>query len=86
MSGLTRHFRESIEVHETQNLKLEAKHQGVSINRLSNYLLAVQLTQLETLYALESQLEKKSILHLKERIKHILEKIPGRQVSAWDRQ
>ena len=86
MSGLTRHFRQSIEVHETKNLKLEAKHQGVSINQLSNYLLAVQLTQLETLYALESRLEKKSIPYLKERVKHILEKVPGRQVPAWDRQ
>jgi len=49
-----------------KKLELEAKHQGVSINQLSNYLLAVQLTQLETLYALESRLEKKSIPHLKE--------------------
>ena len=41
-----------------KKLELEAKNQGVSINQLSNYLLAVQLTQLETLYALESRLEK----------------------------
>ena len=41
-----------------KKLELEAKHQGVSINQLSNYLLTVQLTQLETLYALESRLEK----------------------------
>ena len=86
MSGLTRHFRQSIEVYETKKLELEAKHQGVSINQLSNYLLAVQLTQLETLYALESRLEKKSIPHLKERVKHIQEKIPGKQVPAWGRQ
>ena len=69
-----------------KKLELEAKNQGVSINQLSNYLLAVQLTQLETLYALESRLEKKSIPELKERVRHILEKVPGRQVSAWDRQ
>ena len=69
-----------------KKLELEAKHPGVSINQLSNYLLAVQLTQLETLYALESRLEKKSIPQLKERVKYILEKTPGRQVPAWDRQ
>ena len=68
-----------------KKLELEAKNQGVSINQLSNYLLAVQLTQLETLYALESRLEKKSIPELKERVRHILEKVPGRQVPAWDR-
>ncbi len=68
-----------------KKLELEAKHQGVSINQLSNYLLAVQLTQLETLYALESRLEKKSIPQLKERVRHILEKVPGKQVPAWDR-
>ena len=68
-----------------KKLELEAKNQGVSINQLSNYLLAVQLTQLETLYALESRLEKKSIPELKERVRHILGKVPGRQVPAWDR-
>ena len=68
-----------------KKLELEAKHQGVSINQLSNYLIAVQLTQLETLYALESRLEKKSIPQLKERVRHILEKVPGKQVPAWDR-
>ena len=68
-----------------KKLELEAKNQGVSINQLSNYLLAVQLTQLETLYALESRLEKKSIPELKERVQHILGKVPGRQVPAWDR-
>jgi len=67
-------------------LELEAKYQGVSVNQLSNYLLAVQLTQLETLSALELRLEKKSIPQLKEKVKHILENVPGRQVPAWDRQ
>lgn len=61
-----------------------AKYQGTSLNQLSNYLLTTQLTQLETLSALETRLSNKSIPDLKEKVRNILEKVPDRPVPEWD--
>ncbi len=65
-------------------LERSAKYQGTSINQLSNYLLTTQLTQLETLSALETRLSKKSISDLKEKVRNILENVPDRPVPEWD--
>ncbi len=66
-------------------LEREAKYQGVSMNQLTNYLLTIQLTQMETISALESRLCTKSIQELKPKVNHILEKVPDRGVPEWDR-
>jgi hypothetical protein len=67
-----------------RRLERQARHQGTSINQLTNYLLTTQLTQLEALASLDAKLSKKSIPGLKAKVKTILEKIPGRPVPAWD--
>lgn len=67
-----------------RRLERQAKHQGTSINQLTNYLLTTQLTQLETLTALDTKLSRKSITGLKAKVKTILDKIPDRPVPAWD--
>jgi hypothetical protein len=67
-----------------RRLEREAKYQGVSLNQLTNYMLTVQLTQLETISALETKLSGKSVFPLKENVSSILDKIPGRSVPAWD--
>ncbi len=66
-------------------LEREAKYQGVSMNQLTNYLLTIQLTQIETVSALESRLSKKSIQELKPKVMHLLDKVPDREVPEWDR-
>ena len=67
-----------------KRLEREAKYQGVSLDQLTNYMLTVQLTQLETISALEKKLSEKSIFQLKKNAKIILDKIPERKVPAWD--
>jgi len=67
-----------------KRLEREAKYQGVSLNQLSNYMLAVQLTQLETVSALETKLSGKSVSRLKKKVNSILDNIPKRSVPAWD--
>lgn len=67
-----------------KRLEREAKYQGVSLNQLTNYMLAVQLTQMETISALETKLSGKSVSRLKEKVKSILDKIPEKSVPAWD--
>lgn len=67
-----------------KRLEREAKYQGVSLNQLTNYMLTVQLTQLETISALEEKLSGKSIFQLKKKAEAILDKIPERKVPAWD--
>ncbi len=67
-----------------KRLEREAKYQGVSLNQLTNYMLTVQLTQLETISALENKLSEKSIFQLKKKAEAILDKIPERKVPAWD--
>ncbi len=67
-----------------KRLEREAKYQGTSINQLTNYLLNIQLTQIESFSALESKLSKKSIPELKVRVKNILTKISDRPVPKWD--
>jgi hypothetical protein len=67
-----------------KRLEREAKYQSVSLNRLTNYMITVQLTQLETVSALEKKLTGKSIPELKNKVRAILNKIPGRNVPAWD--
>ena len=69
-----------------KRLEREAKFQGVSMNQLNNYLLTVQLTQMEMFSSFESRLMKKSIPELKLKAEKILNKIPGRRVPAWDRK
>lgn len=66
-------------------LELEAKHQGVSINNLANYLLATQLSQLEALSAIDERLKKRNITALKKNVKKILNAVPkNRSVPLWD--
>ena len=67
-----------------KRLEREAKYQGTSINQFTNYLLNIQLTQIETFSELELKLSKKSIPELKERVKNILTRIPDRPVPKWD--
>ncbi|MDZ7361771.1 MAG: type II toxin-antitoxin system HicB family antitoxin [candidate division KSB1 bacterium] len=65
-------------------LEREAKHQGVSLNQLANYMLNIQITQLEMVSMLESRLNRKSISSLKRRVSNILKKVPSRSVQEWD--
>lgn len=67
-----------------KRLEREAKYQGVSINQLTNYLVTVQLTQIESISILESRLTRKSIPDLKKKVKEILDAIPAREVPEWD--
>jgi len=67
-----------------KRLEREAKYQGVSLNQLTNYMLTIQLTQLETISAIENKLSKKSISHLKKKAGTIIDKIPERDVPEWD--
>ena len=67
-----------------KRLEREAKYQGVSLNELTNYMLTIQLTQMEMLSALDNKLTKKSVPDLKKKVMTILEKIPERNVPAWD--
>lgn len=67
-----------------RRLEREAKYQGVSINQLTNYLLTVQLTQLESISLLESRLLKKNIPDLKMKVLELLDRVPDRKVSSWD--
>ena len=67
-----------------QRLEREAKYQGVSLNQLANYLLNTQITQLEVISALENRLSKKSLTPLKRKVSRLLDKVPEREVPAWD--
>ena len=67
-----------------RRLEREAKYQGVSLNQLTNYLLNLQLTQMEAISALESRLSQKSIRELKTKVSQILDKVPSRDVPEWD--
>ena len=67
-----------------KRLEREGKYQGVSLNQLTNYMVTVQLTQLETVSALEKKLVGKSIPELKNKVEAILDKIPARNVLEWD--
>lgn len=68
-----------------RRLEREAKYQGVSINQLANYLMTIQLTNLESVSILESRLEKKSISPLKNKVSEILDNVPERDVPGWDK-
>lgn len=68
-----------------QRLENEAAVQGVSMNQLTNYLLNIQLTQLETISALENRLEKKEITALRNRVMGILDRVPEQDVEEWDK-
>lgn len=67
-----------------RRLEREAKYQGVSINQLTNYLLTVQLSQLESISILESRLNRKKMPALKKKVKEFLENVPDREVPEWD--
>lgn len=67
-----------------RRLDREAKYQGVSLNQLTNYLINIQLTHLESVSILESRIEKKSVPTLKRKVRKILNKVPDRKVPSWD--
>ena len=52
--------------------------------QLTNYLLTIQLTQLETLSALETRLTQKTIPNLQAKVSTILDRVPDRDVPGWD--
>lgn len=67
-------------------LDQQAKAQGVSVNNLANYLLTTQLSQLETLSAIEHRLQQKNLPELKRNVEAILNKVPhNTSISEWDR-
>jgi hypothetical protein len=68
-----------------KRLEREARYQGISINQLTNYILATQLAQMEILSSLEFNLSRKSIPDLKKKAKLILDKVQDRPVPDWDR-
>ena len=68
-----------------RRLDREAKYQGVSLNQLTNYLVNIQLTHLESVSILESRINKKSIPNLKRKVRIILDKVPEKNVSSWDK-
>jgi uncharacterized membrane protein len=66
-------------------LEYEAKHQGVSLNNLANYLLTTQLSQMEALSAIEARISHKSISDLKFKVRRILNAVPKKKtVPEWD--
>jgi len=67
-----------------KRLEREARYQKISLNQLTNYLLTIQLTQMETISSLESRLSKKTIPELKAKVNTILDKVPSRDVPSWD--
>ena len=67
-----------------RRLDREAKYQGVSLNQLTNYLMNIQLTHLESVSLLEFRLNKKSIPSLKRKVRKILDEVPDRSVPTWD--
>lgn len=69
-----------------QRLEREAKYQGISLNQLTNYLLATQIAQLERVSFLESRLSEQSLPELKKQVQTILDKVPERPVPKWDRK
>ena len=71
--------------HDLQHrLECQADKQGVSFNQLINYFLTIQLTQLETLSALETRLTQKTLPDLKAKVSAILDRVPDREVPDWD--
>ena len=67
-----------------RRLEREARYQGVSVNQLSNYLINIQLIELEALSLLESRISKKSLSKLKTYVTLILDNIHAREVPDWD--
>lgn len=67
-----------------RRLEREAKYQGVSINQLTNHLLTVQLTQLESISLLEIRLSKKSASDLKKKVLNLFDHAADRPVASWD--
>ena len=67
-----------------RRLDMEAKLQGVSVNQLTNYLVNIQLTHMESISILESRLEGKSIPALKRKAREVLSKVADRDVPSWD--
>ena len=68
-----------------RRLERVANHQGISLNQMANYLLNMQVTQLEMITSLESRLRRKSISSLKKSVRNTLQKAPRREVPEWDR-
>ena len=67
-----------------RRLDREAKYQGVSLNKLANYLVNTQLTHLKSVSILESRIEKKTIPALKRKARKVLNRVQDRDVSSWD--
>ena len=67
-----------------RRLEREAQFQGVSMNQLTNYLLNIQLSQLEMISSLEQRLSSKNLPELKKKVGMILDRTPERNVPEWD--
>jgi hypothetical protein len=75
-----------IPVELKSRLDQQAKLQGVSVNNLANYLLTTQLSQLETLSAIEQRLQGRSLTDLKKKVSALLNKVPHKpDLPEWDR-
>lgn len=67
-------------------LDQQAKLQGVSVNNLANYMLTTQISQLETLPAIERRLLKSDVDALKQKVTAVLDKVPRKEIlPEWDR-
>lgn len=67
-------------------LDQQAKSQGVSVNNLANYLLTTQLSQIETLTAIEQRMAGKKLGTLKQKVTTLLDKVPHKpDLPEWDR-
>lgn len=75
-----------IPVELKSRLDQQAKLQGVSVNNLANYLLTTQLSQLETLSAIEQRLQGKNLVELKKKVTALLDRLPHKpNLPEWDR-
>ena len=68
-----------------ERLDLLAKREGVSVNKLANYLLNRDITEMEAQMSLERRLAKASVESLKKKARAVLDRVPARQVPSWDR-
>lgn len=68
-----------------KRLEAEAQLQGVSMNNLANYLLTTQISQLESLSAIEARMANKSYASLKSRVNNILDSVQENEnTPSWD--
>ncbi len=67
-----------------RRLERQARYQGTSVHRLMYYLLTTQLTEMETLEAINKRVSQKNIPDLKNKVNKILAKVPDKPVPGWD--